>query len=258
MHFDEYLTMIYRILIALSFLLFTQSIQAQSYAFGLKGGLTIGVQNWDNSFQRDPLFAYHGIAFIESAPEGNEFALLAQAGYHIKGSAIRTFASTFVDQNGNQRRFPAFTQTFEFQNISLTLGGKQKYNFGSSDSRLYYMFGIRGDYTVGTNFDELDTNTNPSYALLYPIEGFVNKFNYGATIGGGVEVPLGDLYGMVLEFTVNPDFSKQYNQPRIDNVINPNPNGSQSTITIRERSITNVTFEVTAGFRFLNIIEYID
>ncbi|HKK73753.1 MAG TPA: hypothetical protein VJ953_01665 [Saprospiraceae bacterium] len=250
--------MIYRIIASLALVLFTQSIQAQSYAFGVKGGLTVGVQNWGNAFQRDPLFAYHGIAFIETAPEGNEFALLAQAGYHVKGSAIRTFASNFVDQNGNQRRFPSFTQTFEFQNVSLVLGGKQKYPLGSSDNRLYYMFGIRGDYTIGTNFDNFDLEANPLYALLYPIEGFVNKFNYGATLGGGIEVPLGELYGVVLEFTVNPDFSKQYNQPRIDNVINPNPNGSQNTISIRERSITNVTFEVTAGFRFLNIVEYID
>lgn len=250
--------MIYRILTLLAFLMFVQSAHAQSYAFGVKGGLTIGVQNWDNSFQREPLFAYHGIAFIETASEGNEFALLAQAGYHVKGSAIRTFSSTFVDGDGNRRSFPSFTQTFEFQNISLTLGGKQKYSFGSSDSRLYYMFGVRGDYTLGTNFDNFDLEANPFYAIIYPIEGFVNKFNYGATLGGGIEVPLGKLYGVVLELTVNPDFSKQYNQPQINNVINPNPNGTQNTITIRERSITNVTFEVTAGFRFLNIVEYIN
>lgn len=250
--------MIYRILSVLLVLCLAQGAKAQSYAFGVKGGLTIAAQKWDNSFKRGPLFSYHGIAFIESAPEGNEFALLAQAGYHTKGSAIRTFASSFVDQNGNLRNYPALRQGFEFQNISLTLGGKQKYSFGNGDSRLYYMFGIRGDYTIGTNFDGLTENTNPVYALIYPIEGFVNKFNYGATLGGGMEIPLGRLYGVVLEFSVNPDFSKQYNQPRIDNVINPNPYGSQNTITIPERAITNVTFEVSAGFRFLNIIEYID
>lgn len=236
----------------------TFGLQGQGYAFGLKGGLTIGTQNWDNSFQRDALFRYHGIAFIETLPEDNSFAVFAQAGYHIKGSSIRTFRSTIVDQNGNRRTFPSFNQPFEFRNVSLTLGGKQKYKTNFLDGHLYYMFGVRGDYTVSTNFDNFDLEANPFYALIYPIEGFVNKFNYGATLGGGIEIPLGELTGVVLEFTVNPDFSKQYNQPPIENIINPNPDASQNTITIRERTITNVTFELTAGFRFLNIYEYID
>jgi len=64
--------------------------------------------------------------------------------------------------------------------------------------------------------------------------------------------------GMTLEFTVNPDFSNQYNQPQIDNVIDPNPNSIRPTFTIPERQIRNLTFEVTAGFRFLRIVEYID
>lgn len=248
----------YRLLIVLVCLISAHFVEAQSYAFGVKGGLTVGFQNWDNSFQRDALFRYHGIAFIESAPEGNQFALFAQAGYHVKGSAIRTFASSFVDQDGNRRNFPGFTQPFEFRNVSLSLGGKQKYDLGQTNSKLYYMFGVRGDYTINTNFDNFDLEANPLYINIFPIKGFVNKFNYGAILGGGIEVPLGELYGLILEFSVSPDFSKQYNQPQIRNVRNPNPFGNQSLITIPERSITNVTFEVTAGFRFLNIIEYID
>jgi hypothetical protein len=233
-------------------------LSAQSYAFGLKGGLTIATQNWDNTFQRDALFRYHAIAFIESAPEDNTFALFAQAGYHVKGSAMRTFPSTFIDGNGNRRSFPGLNIPFEFKNVSLTIGGKQKYPFGGGDKRLYYMFGVRGDYTVATSFGDIDFERNPLYATIYPIEGFVNRFNYGAILGGGIEIPLTDLYGLVVEFSVNPDFSKQYNQPPIPNVRNPNPDASQQTITIRERSITNVTFELSVGFRFLNIIEYID
>ena len=38
------------------------SIQAQSFAWGLKGGMTVGTQKWDNR-SRDPLIKYHGIAF---------------------------------------------------------------------------------------------------------------------------------------------------------------------------------------------------
>jgi hypothetical protein len=63
---------------------------------------------------------------------------------------------------------------------------------------------------------------------------------------------------MVLELTINPDFTKQYNQPLIPNVINPNPFGGSNVIDIPQRQITNVTFELTLGFRFVNKIVYID
>ena len=63
------------------------------------------------------------------------------------------------------------------------------------------------------------------------------------------------MIGMMLEFTVNPDFSIQYQQPPIPNVLDTYTN---QTITIPERRIRNLTFEVTVGFRFLRRIEYID
>lgn len=244
----------------LAILLTSTASFGQSYAWGIKGGLTVGIQNWENSFDRSALFRYHGIAFIETASEDDRFGLFAQAGYHVKGSAIRTAGYTTVDNNGNQRSFRGLNTPFEFYNVSLTLGAKQKYGFGPGDSRLYYLLGIRADYTIGTNFDNFNFEDNVFFATIYPIEGFVNKFNYGASVGGGIEFPLSELIGVFLEFTVNPDFSKQYNQPQINNVINPyrTINGGPSTITIRERSITNVTFELSLGFRFLNIIEYID
>ena len=245
----------------LCFVLILLSINtnAQSYAFGLKGGMTLGSQNWENSFDSSALFRYHAIAFIETAPEDNTFAVFGQLGYHIKGSAIRTFGSTIVDGNGNRRTFRGLNTPFEFHNLSLTAGGKQKFDFNFvENSRVYYLFGIRLDYTLGTNFSDFDLEANPLYATIYPIDGFVNDFNYGATVGGGMEIPFGELTGLVLEFTVNPDFSKQYNQPQINNVINPNPDAIQRTITIPERSITNVTFEISLGIRFMNIIEYID
>lgn len=240
-------------LLILTLLVSCQMAQGQSFAFGLKGGLTIGTQKWGNSFERDALFRYHGIAFIETLPDGNNFALFAQAGYHVKGSSIRTNYTTL---DGNRRQL---VTPFAFNNISATLGGKKKFDVGRGDMRLFYMFGIRGDYNVSTDLgpQELIAD-NPFLAQIYPIEGFVNNFTYGATVGGGVEVPLGELVGMSLEFTINPDFSNQYNQPQIENVIDPNPNSTRSTFTIPERQIRNLTFEVTAGFRFLRIVEYID
>ena len=44
----------------------------------------------------------------------------------------------------------------------------------------------------------------------------------------------------------------------IPNVINPNPFGGSNVIDIPQRQITNVTFELTLGFRFVNKIVYID
>lgn len=228
-------------------------IQAQGYAFGVKGGLTIGTQNW-SGLEQDPLVKYHGIAFIESLSDDNEFAIFAQLGYHIKGSAQRNRRFTSVI-TGNIVQPKA--KEFLFNNLSLTLGGKQKFNFSGS-TKVYYGFGIRLDYTLSTNLDEYtDFNLrNPAYAI-YPFDEptFINEFNYGVYLGGGFEIPFGELTGMVLEFSVNPDFSLQYRQPPIPNVTDPYTGNER---TLQERKIRNLTFEVTAGFRFLNKIEYID
>ncbi len=245
----------YTLLITVIWLM-TSHVQAQSYAFGIKGGLTVGTQRWDQSFQRDPLYRYHAIGFIESAPEDNQFALFAQLGYHVKGSAIRTFRRTLI-VNGNQVIFPAMTIPFEFRNVSLTLGGKKKYDLGTS-AKAYYLLGVRADYTLGTKLRPDFIEEGDPYAIIYPFDQFVNKFNYGATIGGGLEFPFSEYIAGVLEFTVNPDFSYQYNQPEIPNVRDPNPNNIGNTITIRERQITNLTFEVTLGIRFLHKIIYLD
>ena len=232
---------------------------AQSYAFGLKGGLTVGTQKWDSSFEREPLLRQHVIAFIESAEEEEPFALFAQAGYHVKGSAIRTFRGVYTQIDGTQVDVPANSTPFLFNNISLTLGAKQKFDF-SGEKKLYYLFGIRGDYTVSTKLrpDNLSASASLLYGNIYPFEEFVNRFNYGATIGGGIELPFAALTGMMLELSVNPDFSFQYNQPEIRNVINPNPFGGTNRVDIPERQIVNLTFELSLGFRFINKVVYID
>lgn len=226
------------------------------YFFGIKGGLTIGQQQW-NSFERDPLLAYHGIVFIESLPESGRFSLLAQAGYHVKGSSIRS--RNFVSGiSGNILRAPA--ETFEFYNVSLTLGAKQVFSFTPTGGGLYYLIGVRGDYTLDTNLDRYDVLGDPSVnrlRLFYPIETyeFINRFNYGLTAGGGIQLLLSEFVGANLEFTVNPDFSVQYRQPAISNITNPF-NGQP--MTLQEREIRNLTFELTVGLRFLRKIIYVD
>lgn len=228
-------------------------IQAQDYAFGVKGGFTLGLQQWNTSFSsREPLYRYHGLVFIESAEEDEPWSLFAQGGYNIKGSSLRFRRQTFTLPDGRTQTFGGLTIPFEFRNLTLTLGAKQKFDLGLSDSKWYYSLGIRGDYTISTKLRPDGIDETDPYAIFYPIEGFVNKFNYGISVGGGMELPFSELIGLVVEITVNPDFSKQYNQPRIDNVINPSPWASERTTTIGERSISNTTVELTLGFRFLH------
>ena len=222
-----------------------QVAQAQGYYFGLKGGLTIGTHQW-LSLDRDPLFRYHGIAFVESIAEENSFGLFAQAGYHEKGSAIRNqlFRNSL---NGGFFRAPAYE--FIFRNASLTLGAKQKFDLGTSRSKWFYLIGVRGDYTLGTNLGEFRDfiERNPAFAI-FPIDEpeFINEINYGVTLGGGLEVPFTEFIGLVLEFTLHP---------AIPNVHVPFTGTNR---TIPERQIRNLTLEFTVGFRFLRKVEYID
>lgn len=223
---------------------------AQGTAFGLKGGLSLGVQKW-NGFDQDPLIKYYGIAFVESADETAQFAVFAQAGYHLKGSAIRN-RNFFNPINGQFTRPPA--QEFIFKNVALTLGGKRKYEF-SDLTKAYYLFGLRGDYTLGTNLDEYKEINEFNNSFFFPDDRFVRRWNYGVTLGGGFEFAFSELIGAMIEFTLNPDFSFQYRQPSIPNVTDPFTGQAR---TIPERTIRNITFEVTAGFRFLRKVEYID
>jgi hypothetical protein len=225
---------------------------AQSYAFGIKGGLTIGTQQWEG-FDQAPLFKYHGIAFIETADEDDNFALMAQLGYHLKGSSTRR--RNVIGIGGN-RAFTLPTEEFIFRNLSLSLAAKQKFASLSGDARLYYMFGIRGDYTLSTNLSEY-REINMRFPV-YPddSEEVLRRWNYGAILGGGIELPVLDLVSTIIEFSINPDFSLQYQQPEIN--VNVNNEIYSGPLRIPQRSIRNLTFELTVGFRFLNRVEYID
>lgn len=228
----------------------TFGLQAQGYYFGIKGGPTIGVQQWE-SFERDPLFALHGMAFIESASD-QAFALFAQAGYNPKGSAIQSRNAFGV--NGDFFQFP--TQNFIFHNLSLSLGAKQRIGAPENNLRPYYLFGIRVDYNLDTNLDEYQELNE-----LFPIYPFDNDqvirdFTYGAIVGAGIEFPFSEFVGALLEFSVNPDFSLQYEQPSGEVFVNNTV--YTGNITVPERRIRNVTFELTLGLRFLRKIEYID
>ncbi len=211
---------------------------AQSYAFGFKGGLTIGTQKWNN-YEREALFSWNGHVFIESLPEESNFVLYGQLGYHNKGSAIisQAFFDPVSGIDFERRRFD-----YVFKNISLILGGKNRYPISESTVG-YYMLGIRGDFNLGTNTD-----------LFEGFEQFINKFTYGATLGGGIEFPIADRVGLILEFQVSPDFSRQILVPQgqYRNAV------TNQLVTVQQQEVRNTAFEVTVGLRLERIIEYID
>jgi len=244
------------ILTILALSLFVLNSSAQGFAWGIKGGPSMGLQKWDTS-EREPLFTYNGILFIESLTEENDFTLFAQAGYNKRGSVQRIRSFSYQDVTGQNRNFNGNNTKYEFTNLSLSLGAKQKFDFGLNH-KMYYLFGVRGEYTIDTNLDQFDTASNPVLAFVYPFESAVQKWNAGFIFGGGLEFSMTEFIGAIVELTVNPDFTKQYFHPDIPNVILPSNGGSSSTGILRERNIRNTTIELSVGFRFLRVVEYVD
>ena len=226
------------------------SLGAQGFYFGLKGGPSLGIQQW-NSFEQDPLLAYHVDAFIESNEEDAQaFSVFAQLGYHVKGSALRN-QRAFLPGN-EVFRIP--TREFQFRNAVLTLAGKKRLNFDGNFVP-FYAFGVRGEYTINTNLDEYE-EANRLFNNFYPTDIFVNRFQYGVYLAAGLELALGEAAGATVELSVNPDFSRQYFQQPLGNIIDPFRPGQ--TRSVPERSIRNITFELSVGIRLLRQIEYID
>ena len=81
-------------------LLFCWALQAQGTVFSVKGGATIGFQQWNNS-SSEALIRYHGIFAVESYRQDSPFALFAQTGYHVRGGATRIRGGTYTNQDGN-------------------------------------------------------------------------------------------------------------------------------------------------------------
>lgn len=214
-------------------------LNGQSFIFGPKFGPSIGSQKWDN-FEKDPLFAFHGAVFIESYnPDEPTTSLHAQVGYHVRGSANR-----FSGTNGG------FSQNFKFNNLALALGARKIFHQGEKFNS-YYSFGLRVEYTLNTNLSEFESFNS----LFLPNDQFVKKLQYGLNIGAGMDFPFSKFVTGFLELNVSPDVSLQYDQPRIENVINP---WGGALITLGERRIRNVSVEISIGFRFLREVEYYD
>ncbi len=214
------------------------SALAQSYAFGLKVGPTLGLQRWNGFQGNDPLIQYHAMAFIETADEDNLGALFAEAGYHVKGRAVH-FRASVHPVTGTP--YDAQTYQLKFNNASLSLGGKKKFFVGANLA--YYSIAVRAEYNLSTDLE-----------IYEGFEGGINKFVYGLTLGGGFEFPFTEFVGGLIDFRFSPDISRQIFLPPFE-FQNP----YTGTLDVfGQQSVKNLAFEVSLGLRFLHKITYID
>lgn len=224
---------------------------AQSTAFVFKSGLSLGNQKWDNSLDREFLWRYHAALAVESINnEDDRLSIYSQFGYHVRGSSVRF---QYYDINsgilGNQ-----FRQPFEFNNLSLQLGAKFRKPMGVN-TKLFYFGGLRGDYNLSTNLEELQ-NIYVCNAGSIPLPGGVVKWMFGLSAGGGIEWAFSELVGGQIEFSIHPDITPQYRQEAIPYVIDVcNPG---YTYTIPERRIRNTTIEISFGLRLLRKVVYVE
>lgn len=216
------------------------SLAAQFTGYSLKGGMSMGTQRWE-SFDRQPLFGYHLDLQVESLSDVEPRTLYASLGYHQRGSSTRTFILTQAGMNTGTRR----TETYQFNNLVLALGAKQTYGIGAG--RAHVALALRGEYTMSTNLDD-NPLSNTQFAVYRPSDDFVTRFMYGIDLGGGLDFSLSPSLDLLLELRASPDFARQYFQPPLANVLVP---GDSNPRSIPELSIRNVSFEVSAGLRFV-------
>ena len=233
--------MIIRYILTFLICLSALSLSAQSFHFGPKGGLGIGYQQWNNS-DRSPIIAGHIDLFMETLDDDGKGAIYGQLGLHTRGSSTRV-RNLFSNRVGST--------SFRYNNLSLGGGIKKRLDISRSPT-LFYQAGIRVEYTLATNLDELEAN---NISGTFPVETFVRKFNYGITVGGGMEFDLGRNFEPFLEFNFMPDLSAQYDQFQSFEFLDPFTNTIR---TIPPRTVRNITLEVTLGLKFLREVIYVD
>lgn len=104
---------------------------------------------------------------------------------------------------------------------------------------------------MGTNLDDYLTFGS----LYYPVNDYVKKINYGVTLGGGFETYLSEMSNVFIEFSMQPDISLQYQQPPLNNVIEP---FTGQVVNLGLRQVRNLSLELKVGARFLRKVEFID
>ena len=184
--------------LALIFIFCSFGVYSQNgTAFGIKAGPLIGFQSWNNS-ESELLFRYHGVVSVETYDQDGANSLFAQAGYHVRGGALRLRGGAFQALNSSRIiNIPTQSYPYEFRNVSLSLGAKQRF-FSTQESSFYYILGIRGEYTLNTNLDIYHSEDDPlaEFNLIHPFPGTnVRRWNYGVIAGGGVEFMFSELVG---------------------------------------------------------------
>jgi hypothetical protein len=235
--------------------LFSNAAHAQIW--GIKLGPTIGIQNWDNGSNRAPLLRYHAAVFNETLSSDNKSALYWQAGYHVRGSAMRFRQGFGQNPQGQQIITPAFSIPYRFNNLSVLVGIKSKKPLGNNGNVYFYHFGFRGEYTISTNLRSIRNGDayDPLFFGIFPIEENVRRFNYGVSLGTGIEIKFSEYLGGQLELNASPDLSRQYYSMMVPNVYNPI---TGQNYNLPEQTIRNVTFEISLGIRMLRKVIYID
>lgn len=207
--------------------------EAQYKARGIKGGLAMGWQQW-NGFQRQVLVGYQG-GFLLEQVNANATSFFAELGYHLRGSAVRV---QFFDINSGN--FFQSTQRLRFHNVGVIVGGKKRQQL-DNNMETYYMLGARAEYTVA---DSIDLYANMS--------NYIRRINYGVTVGGGLEIPIGKANELFFELTINPDFSQQvYMPPGV--YYNRYTRQSQQ---VSEQRVINISLELSVGYKFLKPLYY--
>jgi hypothetical protein len=222
-------------------------LNAQGFAWGLKAGPSLGFQLWEPPATRGGLLGYHGAVYIESLDLEERYALYAQLGYHLRGSTVRF---QFIDFNTGERFQER--EPYSFGNLALQVGAKQKFGAGRGGTNFFYLLGLRGEYNLTNNLPKSSDEIFYHGGTLF--DEFVRDFVFGASVGGGVEFPFSDYVGGMIEISVHPDFSKQFDQQGDLNLINPF--FPQNRVLIPARGIRNLTLELTLAIRFLRIYEY--
>jgi len=218
------------------------SISGQGTVFIPKVGLVAGVSNFSN-FQSLPLISYHASLAFEGYEEGAKNSFFGQIGIHNRGSNVRVVAPLGISRTVDRR------QNISLSNISGQVGLKNRISSGNS-KRPYYSFGIRGEYTLSNNFESFE-----ELAGFLPLEPFINKWNYGATLAFGYEFEFSELFGGIVEASLNPDLSFQYNQQESITIVAPI---SGQTVNLPRRQVRNVSFEISFGLRLINKVVYIN
>ena len=223
------------------------------YLFGVKGGLSLGNQDW-SGLETELLLGYHGDLYLESVPAQGRFSFYGQLGYHTRGSRISRRRGNLF--NGGQVVLPS--EDFRFYNVSLGLGAKSVFGY-SQFGDFYYSLGLRLDYNLSTNLSDyniLDQTNGTSFRLNFPLDSpdFIKDITYGASFGAGILFPISEKMGGTLELQAHPDFSFQYESGQIGGVID----GSGTPRTLPARAIRNFTIELSFGLRFLRKWTYVD